>query len=577
MGRKILRVDMSNLRTSTEDFDKGLSLLGGRALTAALVLKEVPAWAHPLGRGNKLVLAPGLLAGSGLSSSGRVSVGGKSPLTRGIKESNAGGTTGNALAKLGIGAIIVEGCPNDRTSLHIVVVGEHTVEVRPAPNLRGKGVYETAELLAAEYGPGISAAIIGPAGEALHASACIANLDRNLVPSRMNGRGGLGAVMGSKGIKALVIQGTSRGGQGCVPADARSFFELARVYHKRIRESAACKVYAEYGTSAMVDVVNALQGLPVYNFQRGSTAEIDRISAETMRGIIRKRGGLGCTTEACMDPCTIRCSNIYVEVHGKPVVAPLEYESIVMLGPNLGIFDLDVIAELNRACNDVGVDSIEIGAALGVLMEAGALRWGDGKTARDLILQIERGGVLGRVLAEGAETCGRVFGVRRVPSVKGQALPAYDPRAIKSLGVTFATSAMGADHTAGYTVRVPVDHKEPRGQARISREAQIMTAVYDSLGLCIFVRPCLGGDDLTLLANSLSAYRGVPFSKENLVALGEEVLIGERRFNRGAGLGRSTDRLPEFFYEEEQPDAKTRFDVPDAEVFEYFPDNGGLS
>ncbi|MEW6230550.1 MAG: aldehyde ferredoxin oxidoreductase C-terminal domain-containing protein, partial [Bacillota bacterium] len=216
-------------------------------------------------------------------------------------------------------------------------------------------------------------------------------------------------------------------------------------------------------------------------------------------------------------------------------------------------------------CNDLGVDTIDVGGAVGIAMEAGLIRYGDSAGAIELIREIGKGTVLGRVIGHGGALAARVLGVTRVPAVKGQIMPAYEPRGIKGLGVTYSTSAMGADHTAGNTVRAQIDHHSPEGQVEASRKAQLTTVIYDSLGICLFVGAAVRSR-IDLLADLVSAHLGVSCSAEGLLTLAGQTLAAEREFNLRAGLTRAHDRLPEHFREEVNPAAGTVFDVCDEEL-----------
>jgi aldehyde:ferredoxin oxidoreductase len=236
-----------------------------------------------------------------------------------------------------------------------------------------------------------------------------------------------------------------------------------------------------------------------------------------------------------------------------------------MCGSNLGISDPDTIARLNRICNELGLDTIEVGAALGVAAEAGLWNFGDGARAIELTEEIGQRTVLGGLLGQGCSTVGRVLGVRRVPSVKGQAISAYDPRGIKGTGVTFATSPMGGDHMAGLTVFASVDHHSPEGQAALSRNTQITRAAYDALGLCVFLLGSTGGRP-ELLTNMLNAAYGASLEPDYVAQVGRRVIAVEREFNLRAGLTQATDRLPAFFRTEPLPPHGEVFDVPRAEL-----------
>jgi aldehyde:ferredoxin oxidoreductase len=267
--------------------------------------------------------------------------------------------------------------------------------------------------------------------------------------------------------------------------------------------------------------------------------------------------------------CTIRCSNVYGDEQGNAIVSPLEYEPIGLVGSNLGIADLDVVAHLVWEMNDLGVDAIEVGATLGVLAEAGLMKFGDGDRVRELIEGIRQGTPLGRIIGSGATLAGKVFGVKRVPSVKGQAMAAYDPRAIKGTGVTYATSPQGADHTSGLTIRAKINHLDPKGQVDVSRSAQINMAGYDTLGACIFAGFGFAAAP-GIIRDLLNARYGWQAGDGILQDLGKETLALEREFNRQAGFSIVDDRLPEWMTEEPLPPHQAVFDVPTEELDKLF-------
>jgi aldehyde:ferredoxin oxidoreductase len=268
--------------------------------------------------------------------------------------------------------------------------------------------------------------------------------------------------------------------------------------------------------------------------------------------------------------CSIKCSNVIGDHNGEQViVSPLDYETIDLMGANLGINDLDVIAQLNYEVNDIGLDSIEIGATLGVAADAGLLEFGDGERALELVQEIREGTPLGRVLGSGAAVTGKVFGVERVPVVKGQAIPAYDPRAIKGTGVTYATSPQGADHTCGLTIRAKVKPTSPEGQAEVSRGAQINMAGYDSLGACMM--SSFGfAVDYRVIGELTNSIYGFDVGEGFLQELGKKTLLLEREFNRRAGFTNKDDRLPEWMTREHLPPHDVVFDVSQEDLDSVF-------
>lgn len=559
---QILRVNLTEGKVTTEPVADRYRNLGGRALTAQILIDEVDPGCEPLGKRNKLVFAPGLLGGSFLSSSSRLSVGGKSPLTGGIKEANAGGTAGAALSKLGIKALIIEG-ENHSGRCQYLYVNKELVELRPA-EMAGQGVYASAKLLYERYRGNASLILIGPAGERGYTAAGITNTDAQGRPCRFLGRGGLGAVMGVKGLKAIVIDPS--GAEAINYHDRKAFQALNKEIVKLLKENPATgEIYPKYGTAAMATRTNAINALPTRNFSAGSFECANRIDGEYLHHVISTRGGEGETTHACMPGCVIKCSNIFADTEGKEVVAPLEYETIGLMGSNLGIGSLDHIARLNYICNDLGLDTIEMGAAIGVAMDQGLIPFGDAEKAAALLDEVSENTILGRVLGHGALMTGRVLGSRRIPVAKGQAMPAYDPRGVKGLGVTYATSPMGADHTAGNTIRAEVDHTDPKSQPGLSRNAQLISMIADSMGLCLFVMPALGAH-LDKLAKIYEFFSGRSITDQDMRKAAAEALGVEREFNRRAGLGPAQDRLPEFMTDEPLPVTQSVFDVPAEEL-----------
>jgi len=558
----VWRANVSTKKVTTEPVPDSWQRLGGRALIPRILLDEMPPTCDPLGPFSKLVWTPGLLVGHMVSSCDRISVGGKSPLTGGIKESNAGGSTGLKMAYLGMKVLILEGAPTD-DGWWMMVLNKDGGSFERIDELAGLGVYEASEKLLDRFGPKVGIALIGPGGEMQLRSAGIQNLDKDREASRINARGGLGAVMGSKGLKAIVFDET--GGEAPPLADEKGFNEAKKYYTKKLLAHPQTTVYSDYGTAAMALMCDGFGALPTRNFSAGNFEGVEKISGETLRDLLLERGGESETTHACMAGCIIRCSNCFGSATGEKVVSPIEYETIGLVGSNLGIDSLDDIARLNWEINDLGLDTIEIGAALGVAADAGLMAFGDADGAMKLINEIRQGTPLGRIIGNGPALAGQVLGVRRVPVAKGQAISAYDPRAIKGTGVTYATSPQGADHTAGLTIRAKVDHLDPKGQVDLSRTAQITMAGYDTLGACIF-----GGFGFSSAPGSirdlLNSRYGWDIGDDVLEDLGRETLKLEREFNRAAGFGPEDDRLPEWLTTEALPPLDAVFDVPEEDL-----------
>jgi len=560
---QVWRVDVESRTLKQEPVPPAWERLGGRGLVARILVDEVPPACEPLGPKNKLIFAPGLLVGHMLSSLDRISLGGKSPLTGGVKESNAGGSTGLHLTSMGIKALIVEGWPKDSgwSVLHLSSKG---ARFDPADDLVGLGAYDSAKQLVARYGDKVAASLIGPGGEMKMVSAGICNLDKEGMPSRLAARGGLGAVMGSKGLKAIIFDASD--GQKPPIADPEAFRATQKIYNKFLMEHPQTKIYSEYSTPAMVQLANGFGGLPTRNFSAGVFEQAEEIGGESLRAQILARDGEGNTTHACMAGCVIRCSNIFPDTNGKAIVGPIEFETVGLLGPNLGIGSLDSIARLNFQANDLGLDSIEMGAALGVAAEAGMMNWGDETRALELVDEIRHNTPLGRILGSGAAWTGKILGIEHVPVVKGQAMSAYEPRALKGTGVTFATTPQGADHTCGQTIRDKINHLDPKGQVALSRTKQINMAGYDTLGACIFAAFGFAVAPPETIRDLINARYGWGVGTDILQVLGKQTIKLELEFNRGAGFTKAHDRIPEWMTREPLPPHNVVFDVPEEEM-----------
>ena len=567
---KFIRVDMTSKKVKIGECPEKYAGLGGRGLTSNFVADEVKPTCHPLGKNNKLIFAPGFLSGTSAANSGRISCGAKSPLTGGIKESNSGGSFSQMMARMGIKALVFEGMPaEDKYFVVKVTMNGVTIDDAP-PEIVGMGNYDAIKVLQEKYGAKVGVAIIGPAGEMRLSAANIsfADPEGNI---RSAGRGGLGAVMGSKKIKAVVIDDT--GAPGVAIADREAFKSAAKRFAKALTTHPVTgQALAKYGTNVLVNILNEAGGLPSENFRRGRNEWANNIGGETMTETMEARGGK--PTHGCHKGCVIRCSQHYVDKQGKYITSGFEYETIWALGANATINDLDVIAYADREFDEAGVDSIDCAVAVGVAMEAGIIPWGDGKAALELIKEIRKGTPLGRVLGCGAAAVGRIYGLTRVPVVKGQAIPAYDPRAVKGVGLTYATTPMGADHTAGYAVATNilkvggyVDPLSKEGQVELSRNLQIATAAVDSTGMCLFIAFAILDipDGFNALVDMINAQYGLSLTGDDVTALGKSILTAERGFNRRAGFTNVDDRLPEFF-EDECPPHNTTWDFTDEEI-----------
>ena len=571
---KFLRVDMSSLEVKEEKLPEKYRKMGGRGLTSGFVLDEVKPDCHPLGKNNKLIFAPGMVTGTSAPSSGRISVGGKSPLTGGIKESNAGTPFAQNLARSGYKALVIEGKPENDDKCWMLVLDSEGARLEEATVCKEKKTGATVNTLKEAY-DNHDFALIGPAGEWKMAMAGICFNDPEYRASRYSGRGGLGAVMGSKGLKAIAVEKK----MGKVEIENEDLFKQGqRKLVKGLRNHDVTKpggTLNSYGTAALINVLDQAGGLPTNNFSSGTFEGAEKTAGETLAETVEKRGGKGMMGHSCHPGCIIQCSNVYPDEDGEELVSCVEYESDWSLGANLGIDNLDKIAEMINICNEVGVDTIEAGVMLGVAMEAGLAEFGDADKAIELLEEICENSALGRVLGNGASFTGKAYGVTRVPTVKDQGMPAYEPRAVKGIGITYITTPMGADHTAGYTIAPEIlsvggelDPLSPEGKAELSRAYQATTAFVDSSGYCLFTTFALLDDEEAMegMVETVNGVLGTDYTAEEIVEEGKEILKKEREFNKRAGFTKADDRPPEFMREEKLPPHNGVFDVTDEEL-----------
>lgn len=550
---KILRI---NVRTKVFTFEElgKYAGLGGRALTSRIVNQEVPADCHPLSDGNKLIFAAGVLASTTAANSGRVSVGAKSPLTGGIKESNSGGEFARTLARLGLQAIILEDKPEAGAALQDIFIGQGTVRFQDSA-VAGMRTYTAQENLLAAYGSDAVTAMVGPAGEQCLAAATIQFSDPEGLPSRSAGRGGMGAVLGSKGVKAIILDGSANARVGYGDEE---LFKVARKEWVDVLRShpVTSQGLPGFGTAVLVNVVNEAGALPTKNFRYGKFDGAEKISGERIADVIEKRGGK--TRHGCHTGCIIQCSQVYNDENGRFLTTGFEYETVWGFGAGLTVDNLDDIAAMDRVCDEVGMDTIELANTMAMAMEAGVIPWGDGKGALAELNKVGTSDPLGRIYGNGTGFTAQAFGVDRVPTVKNQALPAYDPRAVKGVGVTYATSPMGADHTAGYGVCQnvlkcggDVDGHKKEGNVEISKNLQVATAALDSLGLCLMVAFAILDDPrgVPCIAKMVSGLIGREFTPDEMIGMGVTCLQDELDFNRRAGFSDADDQLPSFFRE----------------------------
>jgi aldehyde:ferredoxin oxidoreductase len=574
---KLLRINMTDRTYTLEDLPEKYKYLAGRGLTSTIVHDEVDPLCHPLGPNNKLILAPGIVTGTAAPTSSRISVGAKSPLTGGIKEANAGSGFPPTLAKMGIRAIVVEGQPEEKDTFwlaHLAWDGEAgrpKVEFLPADKYVGKSLYKVFPKLLKRFGE-VSIAGIGVAGEYLYGNSGVVFEDMKGRPSRYAGRGGLGAVMGSKGLKFIILDG--KGAPGVHLADKEVFNQGRKKLTEALMKHDLTKpkgALNTYGTAVLINILNEAGGLPTRNFSSGRFEGAAKIAGEAVFEGNKERTGQELYNHACSPGCIIQCSNTWHKPDGTEHVSCQEYESIWAFGANCGIDNLDATGELIRLCNAYGLDTIEMGTTMAVAMEGGLIEFGDAKGAIKLMREIGKGTAVGAILGSGTATTAKVLGVTRAPVVKGQSMPAYEPRAVKGIGMVYATGTMGADHTQGYTicpeilgVSGKVDQFD-RDKAALARGFLEATAFIDSTGHCLFIAFAILdiASGFEGVVEECNGVLGTNWTMNDVGRIGKEILAKERAFNLAAGITKQHDRMPEFMKIETLPPHNVTWDIPD--------------
>ena len=543
--RKYLHINLGDRSIETEEMEGEAAIRLGRHYIVKTLLERGAATVDPLSPDNPLIFSAGPFAGTSFSNANRLSVGCKSPLTGGIKEANSGGTFAFALGQLKMAGLTLYGASDDWVVIHIPKEG--AISFDDASPYMGKGNIEAAALLHEKYGRKVSLGICGPVGEYLGLVSGIAFTDPEGRPVRLAARGGVGAVMGSKKVKAIVVD-TDK-----MPPfhDRKKLMGSVREYGKLLKAEPAIKAFTDYGTAMVGDFTNKIGGLPTRNFSSGTLVGRDegtmKLGGTFIRERTLERGGE--PAHACMPGCLIKCSNVYVDARGEEIVSPLEYETLGLIGSNCGLTDPDDVARLNHEANDLGVDTIEIGATLGVLMEAGQAEFGDLAFMHQALDDMRAGNERGRLLAQGTARVGAHYEVARVPVIKGQGISAYDPRVIEVTGISMMLTAQGADHTAGNMPTYKCTDKTTKDLVEVSLEIQIQCAAADSLGLCIFGRS-VTNTHRELIVTALNDAHGTDLEPAFMTELGVEVLKMEWQFNREAGFTEADDELPSFFYDE---------------------------
>jgi aldehyde:ferredoxin oxidoreductase len=562
---KILRVSLTDHKITTESIPEDLyrKYLGGRGLGVKILYDTLPPGVDALSPENLLVFAIGPLTAMPVPTAGRLEVITKSPLTGTIFDSNVGGYIGAQLRRAGYAAIIFEG--SAPTPIYLWI-NDDKVELRDASKVWGKDVYETTDMLLEETDPKAQVACIGPAGENKVKLAAIMT-DKH----RAAGRGGVGAVMGSKNLKAVVAKGT-----GSVGVDDKDrLTEAVKRARRLLKKNAVTnKSLPIYGTSVLVNVTNEFGMLPTHNFQEGTFNDAVGVSGEKLieRLLVGRYNCYG---------CPIGCGRIS-RVGDQEVGGP-EYETIWAFGPQCGINDLEWITLANHECNLLGIDTISVGSTIGCAMELyqkgkieAPMKFGSTEGLIDLIRDIAHARGLGAELGEGSRAFAEKNGAPELAMhVKGLEIPAYDPRGAQGHALGYATSNRGGCHLRSYLIGpeilgspVRVDRDNPKGKADLVILYQNLSAVMDAMILCRFTNFAWTVDDY---AELLSAGTGLSINGRELLEIGERIYNLERIFNNREGLTAKDDQLPpRFFSPLPEGNSRERVVQLDAMLAEYY-------
>ncbi|CDF57644.1 aldehyde ferredoxin oxidoreductase family protein [Thermobrachium celere] len=557
---KILRVNLTTGEIKKEILDMELAkkYIGGRGLATKLYYDEVGANVEPFDENNKLLIVTGPLTGTAAPTGGRYMVVTKSPLTGTIACSNSGGFFGAELKSAGYDVIIIEG---KAKSPVYISIEDDSVEIKDASHLWGRVVSETTDELKKVSKEKAKVLCIGPAGEKLSKIAAVIN-DYD----RAAGRSGVGAVMGSKNLKAIVVKGTGK-------VDIHDEDNLKQVVQdciKKIRDNGVTgQGLPTYGTAVLVNIINENGVFPTNNFKEAYFEKADNISGETMtdKYLVRKN--------PCYR-CPIACGRwVKIEPLNMEAGGP-EYETLWAFGADCGVDDIQAIFVANHLCNEYGLDTISAGATIAAAMElyekglikddeieGTPLKFGN----KDAIIEwTKKMGLregLGDKLAEGSYRLCKMYGAPELSmSVKKQELPAYDPRAIQGHGLEYATSNRGGCHVRGYMISPEIlslpeklDRHSLENKAEWVKIFQDLTAVIDSLGLCLFTSFALGAEDYAKLLNAAC---GFDYDKDSILEAGDRIYTLERMFNLEAGIDPSEDTLPKRLLEEPIPEGPSK-------------------
>lgn len=546
---RIIRIDLNRHIIKEESFEQSqYGFFGGRGLIARFLTDYCNPLCDPLGPDNPLIFATGYFSGTILTTSNRLSIGTKSPLTGGIKESNSGGMLARRMTDHQIKIIMFEGQSDDWVYLYIDQEG--IPSLHDASPYFGLNCYPLGDALFKKYNDRIGIACIGTAGEHQGlVSSVMSSEMRSGFPSRAAARGGIGAVMGSKRVKAVVIEHSKDPYNVSLPPDADAEFrELNKKIVTAIQSNPLTgQTMSLYGSAAGVDTTGKMGALPWKNFSGRFAPDWERIGTKQWRENLISQGGH--STIPCQPGCIVRCSNEYCDRNGDYLTSGVEYETVALCGSNLGIFDTDLICTLDRLCDDMGMDTIDTGCALGILMEEGILEFGDGEGAIKMLrTMFSPDSVWGPVLKDGCAAVADALGIperegiKRVPVSKRQAFAAYDPRIIRGYGLTWERGPMGADHTSG-SAATYLTHLTPEQQADYSLAVNCTCDCF----MCLFPWAAVNFNPearpaIARMAGILAGMEEGP-DVGMIERNGKEILELEYAFNAKAGITHDDDQF----------------------------------
>ncbi len=585
---QLLRVNLTTRTFSTEEIPQEWleQYIGGRGLAARYLLEEMDPTVDPFSPENKLIFATGPLTGTPAPCGARYMVVTKGALTNAITTSNSGGHWGPELKFAGYDLLILEGAAS--SPVYLLVYDEH-IELKDASAYWGKGVFETEDGIRDELGiPSLRVSCIGPAGENRVRFAAIIN-DKH----RAAGRSGVGAVMGSKNLKAIAVRGTG----GVTIAEPVAFLKAVAGTHAEMKISPGRKSFSELGTAATIDLTQSFGGLPAYNFQKGQFEEYENLNGNTIKEtrLITNKACFACTI-ACGRVCKLgdESEKYLVNTHPrnwKEAGEGPEYEAAWALGADCGVGDLDAVLKANWLCNDLGLDPISMGASLAAAMELYEtglitdeqvempLRFGSSEALVRMTEATAYREGLGDDLAEGSKRMSEKFKNPDVfMGVKGQEFPAYDPRGFQGMGIAYASCNRGACHLRAWTPGIESDGShDPHstdGKSEWVAAEQNRTTAHDNTGLCLFIAGA--GAPIDAFVPALAAATGVPFTVDDFVKIGERTWNLERLWNMKAGFTRADDNLPKRLLKEAHKDGPSAGVTVDLETMldQYYEQRG---